>query len=569
MLTTTICLAIPAYLLFGTYNKMLNANRKTMEFVPRGWGFQMMLASFEKPIAFFVGIPIFAGFIFFNVSDGSFYSLMFCIFLGLSYPIALVACTLGMFFQALAIAVFDRTPAEVIRQKQDTHLKFRKPEFKNKWYGKKIPIETAIEAFQDQEIDFLPDVVTVIRNRTELFNFSFTEGNVRSLVKDLLKRVWKHDADADHADISEVYNMGNDFYGWFLCNRMIYSSGIFATSSEKNLFVDNEAAQKTKLDHICNDLAQMRPGMEHLDLGCGWGALVLHATKNYGTKTTGVTLSKEQAKYIESLAPKYMKHETNTDQEYNTMAKLEAVKYADSLSKDLKKDTETLKVINENLQIRIMNAWDLDENKKYDVITCLEMSEHIGMRDYQRFMHKVRNMLKDDGVFYLQIAGLRRAWQYEDLAWGLFMNRYVFPGADASCPLYWDVEQLERAGFEVTSVENKGNHYALTILSWYENWVKNKDKVVKKYSEWHWRNWSIFLAWSYAIAMQGSSTVWMISMVKQMPYDERSMATPGQVDQGYDETNKTSPHFGVHRPSMRIDGKRAGFGDSPVKKKEE
>lgn len=87
--------------------------------------------------------------------------------------------------------------------------------------------------------------------------------------------------------------------------------------------------------------------------------------------------------------------------------------------------------------------------RRYDVITCLEMSEHIGVRDYQKFAHRVRSLLKDDGIFYLQIAGLRRNWQYEDLFWGLFMNKYVFPGADASCPLYWDVEQLERAGIYI------------------------------------------------------------------------------------------------------------------------
>lgn len=62
-------------------------------------------------------------------------------------------------------------------------------------------------------------------------------------------------------------------------------------------------------------------------------------------------------------------------------------------------------------------------------------------------------MLKDDGVFFLQIAGLRRAFQYEDLAWGLFMGKYIFPGADASCPLGWVITHAEQAGFEVRCVE--------------------------------------------------------------------------------------------------------------------
>ena len=73
--------------------------------------------------------------------------------------------------------------------------------------------------------------------------------------------------------------------------------------------------------------------------------------------------------------------------------------------------------------------------EKYDKITCLEMAEHVGIKNFQKFLLQVRSMLKDDGIFYLQIAGLRRPWQFEDLVWGLFMAKYIFPGADASCPL--------------------------------------------------------------------------------------------------------------------------------------
>jgi len=294
-----------------------------------------------------------------------------------------------------------------------------------------------------------------------------------------------------------------------------------------------------------------------LDLGCGWGAMLLHATKHFKVKSTGVTLSKEQAKYIECLAPKYMADATNQDHERNMKIKEEAIKEADKASKQ--KDAETVKKVNENLKIRIMNAWDLEDVRKFDVITCLEMSEHIGIRDYQKFMHKVRNMLKDDGVFYLQIAGLRRNWQFEDMIWGLYMNKYIFPGAEASCPLYWDVEQLERAGWDVRYIENRGFHYGLTICTWYHNWVTNKDKVVKKYGEWAWRNWAVFLAWSYLIAMQGSSTVWMIAMGKAFPFDERSRSTPPKPDSSYDPENGASPHFGINRAEMWIDDLRPPF----------
>jgi cyclopropane fatty-acyl-phospholipid synthase-like methyltransferase len=80
------------------------------------------------------------------------------------------------------------------------------------------------------------------------------------------------------------------------------------------------------------------------------------------------------------------------------------------------------------------------------------------------------------------------------------MDRYVFPGADASCPLAFVVGHMERAGYEVHRVENTGAHYSVTIRKWYENWVSNKEHVVAKYGEKWFRIWSVFLGWSTVIA---------------------------------------------------------------------
>ncbi|EEB87806.1 hypothetical protein MPER_14694, partial [Moniliophthora perniciosa FA553] len=78
------------------------------------------------------------------------------------------------------------------------------------------------------------------------------------------------------------------------------------------------------------------------------------------------------------------------------------------------------------------------------------------------------------------VAGFRERWQFEDLIWGLFMNKYIFPGADASCSLGWVVSQLQSAGFEVKNIDVLGVHYSATLYRWYENWVSNKDKVIEK-----------------------------------------------------------------------------------------
>jgi cyclopropane fatty-acyl-phospholipid synthase-like methyltransferase len=111
------------------------------------------------------------------------------------------------------------------------------------------------------------------------------------------------------------------------------------------------------------------------------------------------------------------------------------------------------------------------------------MAEHVGVRRLGGFFRQVYDMLDDDGVFFLQIAGLRKAWQFEDFTWGLFMNKYVFPGADASTPLGFVIDTLEGAGFEVKMVDTIGVHYSATLWRWYRNWLGNKDKVQAKYGK--------------------------------------------------------------------------------------
>jgi cyclopropane fatty-acyl-phospholipid synthase-like methyltransferase len=147
-------------------------------------------------------------------------------------------------------------------------------------------------------------------------------------------------------------------------------------------------------------------------------------------------------------------------------------------------------------------------------------------------------MLKDDGIFYLQIAGLRRPWQFEDLAWGLFMGKYIFPGADASCPLGFVVDQCERAGFEVHRVENCGVHYALTIKRWYDNWMRNEQAVVAKYGPRWFRMWAVFLSWSSIIASQGTSTVFMVTLTKNIATDKTSVGPDEAAEVPFSRTER-------------------------------
>lgn len=94
----------------------------------------------------------------------------------------------------------------------------------------------------------------------------------------------------------------------------------------------------------------------------------------------------------------------------------------------------------------------------------------------------------------------------------MFMNKYIFPGADASASLGWVINQVEKAGFEVKSVDVLGVHYSATIWRWYKLWMQNADKCSEKYGEKINRVWKLFLAWSTIVARQGGSSVFQVGM---------------------------------------------------------
>jgi len=284
-----------------------------------------------------------------------------------------------------------------------------------------------------------------------------------------------HDTDQDANYLPEAYNKGDDWFEATLGEPMVYTGAIYTGPNETMW-----SAQLNKLDFIAHALG-VRQGDRALEIGCGWGRLSNHLASK-GAKVTGVTMAADQQAYARRMSEKL----GNT----------------------------------KNVDIRLTNFFHLeDPDKTYDVISSVEMAEHVGIKNYNKFLRKVHSLLKDDGTFYLQVAGLPRGYatgynHYEDLVWGLFMDEHVFPGADASCPMGWVVTHLEQAGFEVQSVYNLGAHYSKTLHHWQLHWESKKDEIVKAYSERAYRRWRVFLAWSVRIARRGGSTVQFITATK-------------------------------------------------------
>ena len=272
-------------------------------------------------------------------------------------------------------------------------------------------------------------------------------------------------------EIAEHYDRGNDFFNAFMGPTMVYTSGVF-----HGLHQTLEQAQFNKMQLICEKL-QLKENETFLDIGCGWGTLTRHAVKEFGAVGTGVTLSVEGKKWC-----------------------------------DMKNDEENVET-----EILCRDYRDIPKDRRFNKISSIEMAEHVGLANFvDPYLSGVYRLLEDDGIFLMQVAGLRQGSNWEDVAWGLFMSRYIFPGADASTPLNWYIRQLEVSGFEVHSVETIGRHYSHTLHKWYDNWMSNKKKIMKnpKYGEGLFRLWEIFLAWSVIAAGQGSATCYQIACHK-------------------------------------------------------
>ncbi|SJL00903.1 related to cyclopropane-fatty-acyl-phospholipid synthase [Armillaria ostoyae] len=359
----------------------------------------------------------------------------------------------------------------------EEYIEIKDAELSKLYKGKdKIPIQVFHDAYFDGKAEFKGDVLDILEQRHDWAKFTFTPELFKHVFTKLIPDVISHSREQDQDQVQDHYDRGDDFYGWFLGPRMIYTSGIVLDANAEETL---EELQDNKLAVVCNKL-DLKPTDRLLDIGCGWGTLTAYAAKNFGCDATGVTLAKNQAKFGNDRIAK------------------------NGISND---------------KARILNRDYRDIPQvpgSFDKIVCLEMAEHVGIRRYSQFLSEVYNLLSDDGVMVFQVAGFRPCWQFEDLNWGLFMNKYVFPGADASCSLGWVIQKLEGVGFEIKNIDVLGVHYSATLYRWYLNWVSNKDKVIAAYGEKWYRTWVFFLAWSTITSRQGSASVFQITVHKNL-----------------------------------------------------
>ncbi len=356
----------------------------------------------------------------------------------------------------------------------------------------KLPMSTLFEAYLDQALD-IRDMDGFLDVRHELVDYRLTLSHVQQFLFRMLPEWSTHSLAQDTELVRGHYDRGDDFFEAFLGQRMVYTSGIFHDEGQSL-----EDGQDNKLELVCQKLG-LGSDDELLDIGCGWGTLALYAAKTHGARTTGVTLSENQTAFGNARIARAG---------FEQRARIECLDYR---------------------QI---------PQKSYDRIVSLEMVEHVGLKNLGTFFELVYDRLKDDGLFLLQFAGLRRGgglgvppvgMRPEDMIWGLFMNKYIFPGADASPPLSSMLKAMEKAGFDVHSVENISIHYSLTIRRWHENWQRNARQIKQTYGERWYRLWHFFLAWSWRIGAQGNSECFQVVAHKNLDGFNRKVFLPGAL----------------------------------------
>lgn len=259
----------------------------------------------------------------------------------------------------------------------------------------------------------------------------------------------RHTKTRDQRAVSFHYDLSNDFYKLWLDSAMVYSCAYF-NSPDDGL----DRAQTQKLDYICRKL-RLKPGERLLDIGCGWGGLIMHAARHYGVHATGITLSEEQH----------------------------------ALARERIAETGLQSVC----ETAILDYRDAKRLGEFDKLVSVGMIEHVGENKLPEYFRTALQLLKPGGVFLNH--GIGRAGNRDKPAQPTFTDVYVFPDGEL-VPISRVLRTAEQIGFEVRDVENLREHYFLTLCHWLRRLEASADTAKEMVGEIKYRIWRLYLAGS-------------------------------------------------------------------------
>lgn len=252
------------------------------------------------------------------------------------------------------------------------------------------------------------------------------------------------DKSTQKEEISAHYDLGNDFYKLWLDPTLSYSCAYFEHDTDTL-----EQTQRNKVAHTLRKL-RLEPGMTLLDIGCGWGYLLLEAAKQYGVKGFGCTLSREQ---------------------YDMgQARIRALGLEDQV------------------EIALLDYRDLPKTGRvFDRVVSVGMLEHVGRSQYDRYMDVVEHVLKNQGLFLLHYIDGR-----DERNSNPWMRKYIFPGGTLPS-LAEIIKRGYNGSFQLLDVESLRRHYSKTLRCWYQNFQKVHDQVSAERGEAFMRMWDLYL----------------------------------------------------------------------------
>jgi cyclopropane-fatty-acyl-phospholipid synthase len=281
----------------------------------------------------------------------------------------------------------------------------------------------------------------------------------------------RHSKARDAAAISHHYDVSNAFYRLVLGPSLTYSCAVWHDPDDTL-----EAAQANKYELICRKL-DLRPGMRLLDVGCGWGGMVMHAAQNHGAQAVGITISRQQAE----LAEKRVAEAGLSDQ----------------------------------VQIRVQDYREVADGP-YDGISSIGMFEHVGEARLAEYFECLRRLVRPEGR--LLNHGISRPARSEKarLPRRSFINRYVFPDGELH-EVGRVISITQDAGFEVRHVESLREHYALTLRRWVANLEAHWDEAVAEVGAPRARVWRLYMAGSAVGFEAGRTQIHQVLSVPREP----------------------------------------------------
>ena len=291
-----------------------------------------------------------------------------------------------------------------------------------------------------------------------------------------------HSLARDRKSVQHHYDVSNRFYRIVLGPSMTYSCAYFESDADTL-----EEAQGRKHDLIGRKL-QLTRGERLLDIGCGWGSLLLHAVEHYGVRGVGVTLSEAQAE-------------------------LARQRVCDAGLADM-------------IEIRVADYRELDDGP-FDKIVSVGMYEHLGRTELDRYASTVAKLLRPGGLFLNH--GIARQ-QFSPTGPGVFISRYIFPDGDLH-PVTFIMNSMQSAGLEVRDVESLREHYPLTLRRWLANLAAGRGEAVAEVGLQRERAWRLYMSGSAQSFDAGEISVYQVLGVRsgaphRLPLDRGALLAP-------------------------------------------